>query len=201
MKNFVTVCFMIAFLSFGIQAQEGQLITNELQGNEAEAALMILDKESNWPICRLSDQVSINSELLPEDRIGDVDTTSIEDVKLCDEEDIWNAVEEEMLVGMAAPSVSVMNGLVIPIAAMSGFSGCIFGLARPSDGRFDNNNMREASMTGGVLGIIGGLVFQLAKSNGKSLPFPVRIGGGLGFVLLGSATGLIFEKVCRHLAD
>ena len=102
MKNYFTICLTIVFLSLAVSAQE-ELLTN----NETEVVLMILEKESNWPMCRLSDQVRINSEFVPKNRVGNVDTTSIEDIRICQEEDVWNAVKEEMVIGMAVGGPSL----------------------------------------------------------------------------------------------
>ena len=132
MKNIMSVCFVIAFLSLGIFAQEDQFI-NEFSENGyvnsyedgTEAVLTILEKESNLPVCRFSNQVRINSEFIPENRIGDVDTTSIEALRICQEEDVWAAVEEEMLVGMVV-GTPLNFSPVLPMIG-GGVFGCLMG--------------------------------------------------------------------------
>ena len=123
--KFIIVCLAIALLGFGIQAQEGQFTTDEFQENGTEVALMVLEKESNLPVCRLSNQVRINSEFIPEGRIGDVEMASIEETRVCEEEDIWNAVEEEMLVGMATLTPNFAP-IVLPMIS-GGVVGCFMG--------------------------------------------------------------------------
>ena len=48
MKNLLAICFTMACLNLG---------SSGTRKWRQKSALMILDKESNWPICRLSEQV------------------------------------------------------------------------------------------------------------------------------------------------
>ena len=137
MKNYL-VCLSIGLLSIVVQAQEDWFITNEPQDNgyinspdeeATQATLMILGKESNLPVCRFSDQVRVNSEFVPENRIGNVDTTSIEEVRVCQEEDIWATVEEEMTVGMAigGTPITFLASQIGKHALVSSIAGCSIG--------------------------------------------------------------------------
>ena len=125
MKNFVALCLII-LLSLGVNAQEGQILDN----NGTEATLMVLDKESGIPVCRLSDQVRINSKFIPENRIGDVETTSIEDIRICQEDDVWDAVEEKMLVGVVigptGPIKNLISGTIPSVSTGIGTLICAF---------------------------------------------------------------------------
>ena len=129
MKNVMSVCFAIAFLSLGISAQEDQF-NNEfpengyanIYENGTEAILMILEKESNLPVCQLSDQVRINSDFIPENRIGNSETTSTQDVRICQEEDVWEAAlnDEEIVIAIAAPKIlSLMSNNAVTIISFT----------------------------------------------------------------------------------
>ena len=201
MKNLLTVCLTITLLSLGVNAQEDMFLGNEIQGNEyahshengtEEATLMVLDKESNLPICRLSDQVQINSEFIPENRIGDVETTtSIEDIRICQEDDVWDAVEEEMLVGVAIgiPSVSPFTIFTTTTGISSGI-GCLMGFFI----KLGKANETPLLLKLTVVGILGGVTGTVVKSiimNGpRNLAWPVGAGA------LSSAIG---AEICRKL--
>ena len=209
-KKLMTI-FTIAFLSLGVFAQEDQFTTNEFPENEyeTEAILMILDKKSNVPVCRLSDQVKVNSEFIPENRIGDVDTISTQDVRVCQEEDVLAAVEEEMLVGMVVPHyISPLTKMMLVIASgPSALVGCQLGLI---GGIIDDNkhisvsrNIKmDAGLAGGVAGFTGGFTFVLRQLGQKIiLPFSMNVLAGLGFITVGVGVGLTSEAVCRYLAN
>ena len=147
MKNLFTVCLTAALLSFGAYAQEEIQDTEYAYSHEAEAVLMILDKESSWPICRLSDQVKVNSEFIPENRISDTDMVSIEDIRTCQEEDVWNAVEEEMLVGMAVGPQQILlaKNIVAASAIAFGFiPGCAIGFSLSKTPTKDSNGEKAS---------------------------------------------------------
>ena len=152
MNKLFTVCLTIALLSLGIAAQE-------VHENRTEAVLMILDKESNLPICRLSDQVVINSEFILENRIDNVDMASTQDVRVCEEEDVWVAVEEEMLVGMAVAPINpsstggLMTGLIPFLSTSIGTFICFLN---NSLGRHRHKNPRAC-----FLFFLGQRLYQL----------------------------------------
>ena len=153
---------------------------------QEEAALMVLDKESGLPVCRLSDQVRINSEFIPENRIGDVEATAMEDIRICQEDDVWDAVEEEMLVGMAigTPNVSIF---MITIGA-SGVVGCAMGilikLNEPSETTL---LLQKFTVVGSLGGVIGALAKVLVLAENLARP-----------VSVGVLSSLVAAEICRR---
>ena len=201
MKNVMSVCFAIAFLilSLGISAQEDQF-NNEFPENGyantyedgTEAVLMILEKESNFPVCRLSDQVRVNSDFIPENRIGNSETTSIQDVRICQEEDVWVAVEEEMIVGTAIGNPTNVSWAILgKVGLVSAGIGCFFGIVTEAlNGEKFYKNMATAMSLG--LGSLGSSLV---------LPYNVlgtfnTISGITGIMIL---SNLIGKGLCSHL--
>ena len=128
MSKSIIVLSFLWLLSSNVFAQDDHIITND--EDEIEVVAMILDKESGLPVCRFSEQVRINnSEFVPENRLGDVDMASVEGIRVCQEEDIWVAVEEEV-VGTAAgvPPFAVTPALLAKVGAIGGVIGCIVGV-------------------------------------------------------------------------
>ena len=173
MKKTITVCLM-TFLGFGISAQEDQF-NNEFPENEdgREAVLMILDKESNVPVCRLSDQVKINSELIPENRIGDVGTTSTQDVRVCQEEDVWEAAldDEEIVIAIAAPNISSLMSSTVPIISFA--AGSI--VCDIFEGTENDNEHWDSFEEGAYFGLSIMVLLRVVTSYKELLP---RIFGG-----------------------
>ena len=210
MKNVMSVCFAIAFLSLGISAQEDQFI-NEFPENGyantyedgTEVVLMILDKESNLPICQFSNQVRINSEFIPENRIGDVDTTSTQDLRICQEEDVWAAVEEEMLVGMVV-GTPLNFSPVLPMI-VGGAGGCLLGyIIQLAEASSDTGKTRLDlrlliyGMGGVPIGMVGSLLSFL---NSLRSPPPWSL-PQMNFFVKGIGVGVLFAvvvgEVCRE---
>ena len=175
---------MIALLNFGVHAQD-----------EAEAVLMILDKESNWPMCRFSDQMKIHSEFVPENRIGDTDMVSTEEIRICEEEDVWNAVEEEMLVGMAIGTPSLP--ILLPMG-IGGTIGCIMGYAtyrNTTKGFAEPSLMKRLgsnTFAGGGYGIVGEVI-RLILSGSKVASYHLKAFG------LGALSGAIAGEICKEI--
>ena len=194
MKNYFTVCLTMTLLNFGVNAQDGQFLDDG-----TETTLMVLDKESNLPICRLSDQVRINSEFIPENRIGDVEMTSIEDIRICQEDDVWDAVEEEMLVGVAVGIPS----LAFPVKSLmtiGGLTGCLleFILKWDKAKGVPEINISRRLIGNGVAGGANGLslimIYHLIKEGVlPNFRFSMR---GIG---VGALSSLAVAEICRRL--
>ena len=187
MKNPVTLLYLIvAFVSFGVYAQE-------------EAVLIILDNESNRPICRFFDQMKINSNFIPEGRIGNIETTPIEDVRNCEEEDVWDAVEEEMLVGMA---VGVPSSFLFPFESIVSIStstiiGCGLGYLIQWD-KANNIPVPQLSERITVHGIVGGVIggllnYLLTIDQIMNKAVAARIG-------LSASSAIIAGEVCKDIS-
>ena len=197
-KNYLfTLCLTMTFLSFEISAQEDQYT--------ADAVLMILEKESNLPVCRLSDQVRINSEFIPKNRIGDVEMASIEDIRVCEEEDVWNAVEEEVIVGMAVGTPNFAP-VVLPMIS-GGVVGCFMGYMLQwgetiGTGTQTSNPLARfmfyvyMGIPSAIIGSFSALIVNVLRTGAppKSTPISFYL-KGLG---VGVSSVIIVGEVCRE---
>ena len=186
MKICFSVFFAMTLLGLGIQAQE----------NESEAVLMVLEKESNLPVCLLSDQVRINSDFIPDNRIGNVDTASFEDIRFCEEEDVWNAVEEEMIVGMAA-GTPVSFSPILPMIS-GGLVGCLIGyIHQYHEGRGVTTHLFERLIASGLVGVPSALIGSLVSIAFNNYP---THDGKFFFtkgITVGVPSAMIVGEVCR----
>ena len=122
MKKLMIVFLATTFLSLGVQAQNEEF---ELQEHEVATALMFLDRESNLPVCRLSsNELILDSAFVPEDRVGDIDTTSIGDMRVCQTEDVLNAFEEKMLIGMVVSPTDPSEAMLVKTVSTGTMAGC-----------------------------------------------------------------------------
>ena len=199
MKNVFALCLTIILLSFGVHAQEDQF-TDEFQENGTEVALMVLEKESNLPVCRLSDQVKINAEFIPEGRIDNIETASIQDVRICQEEDVWNAVEEEMLVGMAIGPLNFSP--VLPMIS-GGAIGCFLGYLIQWDEATDGPyipSLVTRLIGNGFIGAIFGLIGADMQNREaltvlkKTMPNSLLVHG----LAAGAFSAIIAGEACRN---
>ena len=115
MKNLVMVCVIGLLMSGKSFAQTGQGFVNEdgmgMQAhsyeNGTDVVMVLLDKETGLPVCRLSDEVQMKSQfvkdILPDERT-DYIQVNIDELRVCQEENISAAIDEEISLGLALPA-------------------------------------------------------------------------------------------------
>ena len=194
MKNLL-LCLVVG-LSIGISAQENDIIADE---GGVESALILVTKETNVPVCRLSGEVRMNPEfiqdMLPE-RINAADEINIEEIRICQEEDISDAIDEEMLIGgvPAGGSIPVALGSV---AVLGSLFGCLSGIFKSEwlSKRIEDERRRE--FFGDDASLVGIVIAGITA--GRAIPTTLGFMGAVGSTVMGGVVILLTNDLCSRL--
>ena len=125
MKNFI-MSFVVGLLSIESFAQvEGEMPAYSYE-DWTETIAVLLDREMGLPVCRFSNEVRINPEsvkFLPKERIDDTRQVNIDEVRICQQKDVWLAAlnNEEIVIAIAFPNISGLMSHIVPgIAFVAG---------------------------------------------------------------------------------
>ena len=126
--------FVVSILSIESFAQVEEGMPSYFDENGTEAAAVLLDREMGLPVCRFSDEVRLNPKsmkFLPDDRIDDIHQVNIDEVRVCQQRDVWEAAlnDEEIVIAIAAPNINIsflMSGTVPIISFVAGSLLCDF---------------------------------------------------------------------------
>ena len=151
----------------------GLVVGSNLYANGEETTFnaTLLDGEG-MPLCRLADGVRINpdfmgEEMLPESRLSEEDREEWDNLAICDEEHIFNAVMdargEEISIALAvgtptSASASIVKLHTIISATLGALGGCFYGFG---DEAWHQKIHRGPSYTmglGALWGVASGLI-------------------------------------------
>ena len=192
MKNLL-LCLVVG-LSIGISAQENDIIVDE---GGVESALILVTKETNVPVCRLSGEVRMNPEfiqdMLPE-RVNVADEINIEEIRICQEEDISDAIDEEMLIGGVPAGGSGFLSALGRVAGIGSVLGCLSGLL---ESEWLLKKIEESSMKDFLHDDASLIMFLVAGiSVGREIPLTFGLIRVIGGITIGGAAVFLNNRLC-----
>ena len=192
MKNLL-LCLVVG-LSIGISARGNDIIVDE---GGIESTLVLVTKETNFPVCRLSGEVRMNPEfiqdMLPE-RINAADEINIDEIRVCQEEDIWDAIDEEMLIGGVPAGGSSILPVLSGVALMGSLFGCLSGLLKSEWllKRIEKDSMKDFLRSDAWFLTAGIAV-------GREIPLTLGLIKALGSTVMGGVLVILTNDICSRL--